>query len=139
MTTPSNERREFIRVPFRTEIEIHTPARVIRSRTSLDISMNGLRTETAGPAPDPGTPCHVRIILSRDDPAMTITVKGQIVRAEPGTIAIHFTEIDVDSYMHLQQLILNNADDPSRVEQEFRSHQGIRSSDRPPREYKRGS
>jgi hypothetical protein len=133
MTTPANERREFIRVPFRTEIEIHTPARTIRSRTSLDISMNGLRTETAGPAPEPGTPCHVRITLSREEPQMSITVKGVIVRAEPGTLAIHFSEIDVESYLHLQQLILNNSEDPARAEQEFRAHRGIRSSYRDPK------
>jgi len=133
MTTPANERREFIRVPFRTEIEIHTPARVIRSRTSLDISMNGLRTETAGPAPEPGTPCHVRILLAREEPRMSITVKGVIVRAEPGTLAVHFSEIDVESYLHLQQLILNNSEDPARAEQEFRAHRGIRSSYRAPK------
>ena len=126
MTTPANERREFIRVPFRTEIEIYTPARTIRSRSSLDISLNGLRTETEGPAPEPGTPCHVRITLSLDEPRISITVKGLIARAEPGTLAIHFTEIDIDSYEHLQQLILNNAKDPERAEQEFNTHWGIR-------------
>lgn len=131
MTTPANERREFIRVPFRTEIEIHTPSRTIRSRSSLDISMNGLRTEADGPAPEPGTPCHVRITLSRDEPRVSITVKGLIVRAEPGTLAIHFTDIDVASYPHLQQLILNNATDPERAEQEFSTHWGIRKPPNP--------
>ena len=126
MTTPANERREFIRVPFRTEIEIHTPARTIRSRSSLDISLNGLRTETTGPAPEPGTPCHIRITLSHEEPRISIAVKGLIVRAEPGTLAIHFTEIDVDSYEHLQQLVLNNAKDPEQAEQEFNTHWGIR-------------
>jgi len=115
MTTPANERREFIRVPFRTEIEIHTPARTIRSRSSLDISMNGLRAETSEPAPEPGTPCHVRINLSREEPRTSITVKGLIVRAEPGTLAVHFTEVDIDSYEQLQQLILSNLKDPERA------------------------
>ena len=126
MTTPVNERREFIRVPFRTEIEIHTPARTIRSRSSLDISMNGLRTETEGPVPEPGTPCHVRITLSLEEPRISITVKGLIVRAEPGTIAVHFTEVDMDSYEHLRKLILNNAKDLERAEQEISTHWGIR-------------
>lgn len=126
MTTPANERREFIRVPFRTEIEIHTPARTIRSRSSLDISMNGLRTETEGTVPEPGTPCHVRITLSLEEPRISITVKGLIVRAEPGTIAVHFTEVDMDSYEHLRKLILNNAKDLERAEQEISTHWGIR-------------
>jgi hypothetical protein len=122
MTKPANERREFIRVPFRTEIEIHTPARTIRSRSSLDISMNGLRTETEEPAPEPGTPCHVRINLSHEEPRTSITVKGLIVRAEPGMLAVHFTEIDIDSYEHLQQILLNNAKDSERGEQEPSTH-----------------
>jgi hypothetical protein len=64
---------------------------------------------------------------------MSITVKGVIVRAEPGTLAIHFSEIDVESYLHLQQLILNNSEDPARAEREFRAHRGIRSSYRAPK------
>ncbi len=121
-----NERREFIRVPFQGEIEVRTPDRTVRASSTLDLSMNGIRIRTAEQPPPPGTACEVRVILSGADPAVTIEARGDIVRSDPGTLAVHLTEVDLDSYLHLRQLILNNAEDPEKAEQELRSHWGIR-------------
>ncbi len=42
------------------------------------------------------------------------------------SLAVEFTELDPDSYNHLRRLILSNAKDPEKAEQEFESHWGIR-------------
>lgn len=123
------ERREFIRVPFKTGLSVRTRDRTIWSTSSLDISMAGLRASTAEMPPADGTACEVEIVLSDADPLVIIEARGAIVRSAPGTIAVRFTEIDLDSFDHLRQVILNNAGDPDRAEQELRSHHGIR---RPP-------
>jgi len=39
---------------------------------------------------------------------------------------VKFIDLDLDSYQHLRQLILNNAEDPGRAELEFIAQWGTR-------------
>jgi hypothetical protein len=132
MKDEAADRREFRRVPFRAETTVRTRDRTIRSSSTLDISMNGLRISIQGPAPPAGTPCEITVMLSGGQPAAAIEARGSIVRSEHDTLAVHLTEIDLDSYQHLRQIVLNNAVDPERAEREIAEHQGIRSSRRRP-------
>jgi hypothetical protein len=119
-------RREFIRVPFRTEVIIRTSDRTLLANSTLDISLNGLRVATDDRPPAEGTLCEIEIVLSRNTPRIIIEARGEIVRPEPGNLAVHLTELDPDSYDHLRRLILSNAGDPERAEREFDAHWGIR-------------
>jgi hypothetical protein len=65
-------------------------------------------------------------MLSSFESKLLIEADGNIVRSEPSSLAVEFTRLDLDSYYHLRQLILNNTDDPEKAEQEFSSHWGIR-------------
>jgi len=128
MKKPENEKREFVRVPFTIGTTVRTADRTIRSSKTLDVSMSGLRVETTETVPREGTFCEVEIVLVEAPEPVIIEARGSIVRSEPGTVAVHFSEVDVDSYEHLRQLILNNSDDPERAEKEFGAHWGIRTS-----------
>ena len=125
------EKRGFVRVPFKVNTMVRTQDRTIWSSTTLDISMNGIRVATSEAAPAEGTLCEIEIVLAEATAPAIIEARGTIVRSAAGTLAVHFTEIDIDSYDHLQQLILNNTSDPERAEQEFRAHRGIKTT-RPP-------
>ena len=131
MMKPDNEKREFVRVPFRIGTTVRTGDRTIRSSNTLDISMNGLRVATTELVPPEGTFCEVKLVLAEAPEPVIIEARGSIVRSQPGTLAVHFSEIDIDSYEHLQQLILNNSEDPDHAEKEFGAHWGIRTT-RPP-------
>lgn len=131
MNKPVKEKRDFIRVPFRMNTAVRTGDRTIWSSSTLDISMSGLRVATNESPPPAGTPCEIEIVLAETPSAVIIEAGGTIVRSEPGTLAVHFNEVDIDSYEHLQLLILNNAADPERAEQEFRTHWGIRKPSGP--------
>ncbi len=120
------EKREFIRVPFSTEVEIRFGDRSFRSSSGINISLNGLRIATEQPLPDTDSPCSVKILLRAFDHQVAIEALGRAVRAGDGHLAVEFTELDPDSYFHLRQLIVNNADDPARAEEEFDAHWGIR-------------
>jgi PilZ domain len=126
MADQPEEKREFVRVPFQMDTAIRTRDRTIWSSNTLDISMNGLRIATAETAPSEGTLCEIEIVLAKSPPPVIIKARGTVVRSEVGTLAVHISEIDIDSYEHLQQLILNNTKDPERAEQEFSTHWGIR-------------
>jgi len=130
MADHADERREFVRVPFNTKAEAHTGGQVIRSSGAIDLSMSGLRMATGDAVPAPDTPCRINIILQALASRLVVEARGKIVRAEPGTLAVEFIEIDVDSYNHLRQIILNNTDQPEKAEQEFASHLGIKRQSR---------
>lgn len=120
------DRREFLRVPFKTEITVRAAGRPLKSGSTLDISMNGLLLATAETPPPEGTPCEVAIALAGSDPPVTISARGSIVRSGPGTLAVHFSDVDLDGYQHLRQVILHNAADPDQAERELSDHEGIR-------------
>ena len=121
-----SERRDFVRVPFKTATTVRTHDRTIWSSNTLDLSMNGIRILTRDTVPAPGTVCEIEMVLSESEPAVIIEARGAVVRSAPGTLAVHFSEVDFDSYLHLRQLILYNADDPEKAERQIRSHWGIR-------------
>ncbi len=122
----SREKREFVRVPFTTEVEIRTGNRLFRSSSGMNISLNGLRIATEDPLPGEGSPCSARIVLKAFDHRLAIEAQGRIARSGQGFLAVEFTELDPDSYLHLRQLIINNAGDPVHAEEEFDAHWGIR-------------
>jgi hypothetical protein len=128
MKKPENEKREFVRVPFRIGTTVRTSDRTIWSSNTLDVSMNGLSVATTENVPPEGTFCEVEIVLAEAPEPVIIEARGSIVRSQPGTLAVHFSEVDIDSYEHLRLLILNNSEDPERAEKEFGAHLGIRTT-----------
>jgi hypothetical protein len=121
-----SEKREFIRVPFSTRVEIVAQDKTFASEIGIDISMTGVRVAVGVPVPAAGTPCSVNIILASSDPRVVIEARGTVIRSAPGSLAVSFTELELDSYDHLRRLIMNNTDEPERAEREFLSHWGIR-------------
>jgi hypothetical protein len=126
MTTGPTEKREFIRVPFNTTVEVRVQDRVIRSQGGINISMGGVRLSTRDVIPPAEALCRVTINLGGLENPIHIDVKGTIVRSRGGSLAVKFIDLDLDSYQHLRQLIVNNADDPDRAELEFVAHWGTR-------------
>ncbi len=124
-----NEKRGFTRIPFKTEAEVFVNQRVIRSAGGIDVSMKGLRLATDALV-EPGTLCRAVIRLRGETPPVIIETAGTIVRSTPGSLAVEFIELDFDSYQHLRNLILLNAEDPEKAEREFIAHWGIREADR---------
>ncbi len=126
MTVRMSDKRGFIRVPFNTEVEVQFPDRTIRSHEGIDLSMAGIHLSTGDEVPVPPSSCQVKILLKALEHTMLIEASGKVIRSAPRSLAIEFTELDVDSYDHLRQLILNNAEDPEQAEKEFTAHWGIR-------------
>jgi len=53
-------------------------------------------------------------------------VPVHIVRSDQDGMGVEFTEMPLESYDHLRKMVLLNATDPERVEQEFRDHIGLK-------------
>ena len=126
MNDQPTEKRGFIRVPFKTDVEVRVEGRSIRSQADLNISMSGIHLRTSEAVPPQETPCQVTILLGKSGEPVLIEAKGKTIRSQPGNLAVEFSELELDSYNHLRQLIMNNAEDPARAEREFHAHWGIR-------------
>ncbi len=124
--SPAADRRGFSRIPFTAEVAIQAGTAEIRAVTNISVSMSGLRIPYQGPLPEAGTACRATIVLQAFDHRLPIEASGRILKSEPGSVAVEFLELDLDSYNHLRQLILNNTDEPEKAEREFLSHWGIR-------------
>ena len=121
---PYAHRREFTRVPVHLRAEVTAEGRLHRDGTMEDVSLKGGFFRSAAP-PAEGVPCDVRLHL--EGTPIVVHATGRVVRSGPAGCAIQFTEIiGLDSLEHLRHVILFNAQDIARVEQEFHQHLGLR-------------
>jgi hypothetical protein len=119
--------REFTRVHVKVDTEVKALGRTIHSFDSQDLSLKGMLVRTEERLPR-GTPCEVRLLLG--DHAAEILADGLVVRDYDEGFAVQFTRLlGVESYEHLKNLVLYNAQDTARIEQEFQEHLGLRRKD----------
>jgi hypothetical protein len=115
------ERRQKTRVRFETHVIIRTADSEVRAEAdSEDISMKGVFVKTQDTILE-GTPCDLEILLTGSSTRLALTVKGRITRQEKDGVAIRFESMDLDSYMHLKNIILHNVADPEEAEKEMLS------------------
>jgi hypothetical protein len=115
------ERRHKTRVHFETHVNIKTGNSEIRAEAdSEDISIEGIFVKTQDKIPE-GTPCDLEILLTGSSTRLVLTIKGIMRRQEENGLAIGFESMDLDSFMHLKNIILYNATDPEEVEKEMLS------------------
>ena len=113
-----DEKRQFTRIPFRTEAKITTSHEVISSNSLLNISLGGAFVEVKESLPE-GEPCVLSVDLIGPASLLRIHVDATVVRVEDEGIALKFTRIDLDSLVHLRHLIKIHAMDPETVDNEF--------------------
>ena len=123
-TSPSNK-REFSRSRASVRAKASTDCGVTVEGESCDVSLNGLSVATTKTLPL-DMPCAVTLTLEGGAGEIRIEAKGKVARIDGETMAIEFTGLDGDSVEHLRNLILYNADNSERTEQEFHDHLGLK-------------
>jgi len=123
--TDHDNRRDFSRVELHSEAELACGDRIVSGRL-VDVSMRGVGLDCDARLPLHAT-CRATIFLgdSKENP-LCIKAKGEVVRSTEDGIGVEFTEIDLDSFEHLRNLVRMNADDVSQVEGEFKVHLGLK-------------
>ena len=120
--------REFTRVPIKVEAEIHAENQSIFCEQTRDVSMKGLFLKGNECFPT-GTHCVVTLFLGGREGGMRIDVKGVVEHSSEKGMGVQFTEIGLDSYEHLQNLVLYNSQDAHKVEKEIHDHLGLKKRD----------
>lgn len=117
--------REFSRVGIEILAKVQAKGTEIISRHTQDVSMKGLfvKGKTNWTL---GTECEIHLILEGQNPPVDINVKGRVQRVTEEGIALLFTEVGLEAYEHLHNLVLLNTDDPEKAEREFNNHLGLK-------------
>lgn len=121
----TEDHREFTRVPPRLEAMVITENYHISRCETRDISMHGVFVLTDDVLPE-DTKCNITLELAGSANDVKLSLVGTVIRNNDNGMAIEFDEIDLDSFEHLQHIVLLNADDPEAVRNEFDKHVGLK-------------
>jgi len=121
----SENHREFSRVAIKVQANIQAKGRAIVSRDTQDISMKGLFVKGEADWPV-GTECEIHLLLEGQDPPVDLSVKGRVQRVTEDGMGLLFTEVGLEAYEHLHNLVMLNTHEPDEVEQEFKNHRSLK-------------
>lgn len=121
----TKDQREFSRVDLKLIARVKVNGEETVFTGTQNVSMKGLFIK--GKADwSMGTECEIHLILDGQNPPVDIKVKGRVQRITEEGIALVFTEVSLEAYEHLHNLVLLNTDDTEKVEQEFKNHLGLK-------------
>ena len=109
--------RKFSRVHFSVEATIRTAERQFQGAVE-NLSMTGMFLVT-GERLAEGELVEISIVLTGSLPEITIDFSGKVARLVDNGIAFVFDKIDLDSYMHLKNIVAYNIDDSEKVMEEI--------------------
>lgn len=114
-----DDRRRRTRVNFHTRADIQTMGARVLDVETRDLSHKGMFV--LGQAPlKAGQGCTITLHLVGDqENAPVLHMEGKIVRSTEQGTAIDFVSMDPETYLHLRNLVLLNAEDPEEAEKEF--------------------
>ena len=121
----AEDHREFSRVNIKINAKVQAKGKEIVSTGAHDVSMKGLFVKCKADW-SIGTECEIHLILEGQNPPVDIKVKGRVQRITGEGIALFFTEVSLEAYEHLHNLVLLNTDDLEKAEREFKNHLGLK-------------
>ncbi len=116
MTDEHHDRRDNVRVSFHATVDLDFAGQKYSGCETENLSTKGVlvlgilnRSE--------GDTCDIALHLSGTSDDISLTMQGEVVRREDNGIGVHFTEMDLDSYTHLRNIIYYNSDDPDTLDE----------------------
>jgi len=121
-----NESREFTRVPIKVWVEVRAEDVVIKTHETHDLSMVGISLQHGGTALPVGTFCDISVFLEGVDPPIHVDMKGTVGRSTDKDLGIKFSEVQLESYEHLQNLVRYNSQNIDLIDKEIGEHAGLK-------------
>ncbi len=108
MTRVKSDRRSASRVQLQASVNLKIEGELFAADTDLrDISLDGVSISTGKKLPINNI-CDVEITITGPSSTLQLTAKGRILRQDSYGAAVKFTELDMDSYMYLKNLMIYN-------------------------------
>lgn len=124
MKVPGKDnKREFTRAVIHIPTDLTSGGKKIHGE-ARDVSLRGMFFFADEDLPEK-TDCRIEIFLAGS--SLSICAGGRIARVFENGMGIEFTEVDIDSFERLRNMIRMNTGDISQVEGEFKEHLGLRS------------
>ncbi len=111
------EKRELVRVPFQIDATISDENRTVQGKIE-NISLKGMFILTDGQF-KLNDMVQVTIHLAGESSDLEIDVSGIIVRKNEKGIGVRFEKVDLDSFIHLRNIVAYNSGDEDQVMDEF--------------------
>src|SRR5271157_4998872 len=115
------ENRYNARVPFHVHAIVKIKDQIIDGEVE-NLSTGGLLFKT-GEDLQLNEPVAVKILLYGASSHLALDITGKVVRKSGSGTAIQFTELDLDSFVHLRNIVSRNAED-KKIIQEYRDRTG---------------
>lgn len=109
--------RKFSRVRFNVEAVIRFGERQFRGGVE-NLSMTGMFLVTDERLAD-GESVDITIVLAGTAPPVSVNFSGRVSRIDGNGMAFSFEKIDLDSYMHLKNIVAYNIDDSEKMMEEI--------------------
>lgn len=109
--------RKFSRVHFNVEAAIKTADRTFQGVVE-NLSMTGMFLVTSERL-SVGEEVEITIVLTGSSPEITVSFNGKTSRIVENGMGFVFEKIDLDSYMHLKNIVAYNIDDAEKVMEEI--------------------
>ncbi|MDA8163846.1 MAG: PilZ domain-containing protein [Desulfobacteraceae bacterium] len=113
----NRNRRQHRRVTFQTAIDLGLAGRRFENCQTRDLSLRGVFV--VGADGQEGEEGEVVLHLTGASSDLALKMKGKVVRVEARGIALRFSEIDLDSFTHLKNIIYYNTEDPDVLQEEW--------------------
>lgn len=114
------DRRNFTRVGFRSLAVVKSRLTEIKGALE-NLSLNGARLKTTGKF-DLGKDVQIRILLRSRSSDLWVEASGVIIRHEVNGMVVQFTNMSLDTYVHIRNVISHRLQDRGKVFEEFFTH-----------------
>lgn len=109
------------RVIFHVSASLDFDGRTVNGNVE-NLSIGGMLVNTADEVPE-SAEAEVTVYLSGSSSELSLNMTCEVIRREPHGIAVRFSKIDIDSYIHLKNIIAFNKLDEYRIIKEFEESQ----------------
>jgi hypothetical protein len=117
-----DERRDFTRVPFKSEVIVTTSSARMRGKIK-DLSLKGALVKLTGEI-SVGEPAEIEIFLIEPASDLSVVLGGTAVRRSHEGIGIEFSGMYLDEYERLRDAVANSLGDKRLVVEEFIRYMG---------------
>lgn len=112
------DKRRHVRVVFTRTVMITVGDRKLGSFSARNLSVGGLLVE-GDTGLEPGRTCTLELHETGRSSSLILNFTAKVVRSDAAQTALVFTDMEDDSYMFLQTMVLYASDDPVGIAKDF--------------------
>lgn len=124
MAEKNQDRRQDVRVTFRTMARLQfSGGRIFKKCETDDISVSGVFI-VGVKGVECGESCELEFQLLGRTSTLVLEISAEVVRVTAGGVALQFSQVDQDSFCHLQNIVFFNYKQAGRLGENYEEAAG---------------